>query len=90
MKTRKHKELIIQKQKKARVAIYQVKSFRGIVQIDIQRFDVPNIAERKVKTNYDILGEQSKTNNDSVLAVSDDDKICLIEKYMINESISKK
>ena len=53
-------------------------------------FDVPNIAERKVKTNYDILGEQSKTNNDSVLAVSDDDKICLIEKYMINESISKK
>lgn len=59
------------------------------MQIDIQMFDVLNIAERKVKTNYDILGEQSKTN-DSVLAVSDDDKICLIEKYMINESISKK
>lgn len=68
----KNKETQV-RSKKARMTIYQVKWFRGIVQSDNQKFDVLKIEERKIKINYDILGEQSKTNNNGVLVVSGDD-----------------
>ena len=72
------------------MTIYQVKWFRGIVQSDNQKFDVLKIEERKVKINYDILGEQSKTNNNGVLVVSGDDNNWLIEKDMVRTPTSKK
>ena len=42
---------------------------------DDQKFDISKIAKRMVRTNQDIIGElQRKRDDDSVLAVSGEDK----------------
>ena len=44
---------------------------------DDQKCDVIKIAERIVKTNQDIIGEQRLRNDDHVLKVRDEDKMHL-------------
>ena len=78
--TRKKGELSRSK-KKARRAVYlakckaERKNFGNVMLWrDDQKCDVFKNAERKVKTNQDIIGEHCIKNDGSALAVSDEDK----------------
>ena len=49
---------------------------------DDQKFDISKIAKRMVRTNQDIIGElQRKRDDDSVLAVSGEDKTIAWKSY---------